>query len=185
MATHGHSSRPLSMGSGVMALDAGGFSEELRAHPDWKDVVPSVMEAATLGDGLRIAREHSGRSLDELSSITRVPSRYLTALEQNDFSTLPNRVFSIGYVRAYAGALGLDEQLAVERFKRESPDPSVPLQAPVGVAFEEVAILGLSAGAEKVRHHVALGLLVDDPDRLRATRAGRLLLDRLTGALAT
>lgn len=138
MATHGHSSRPLSMGSGVMALDAGGFSEELRAHPDWKDVVPSVMEAATLGDGLRIAREHSGRSLAELSSITRVPSRYLTALEQNDFSTLPNRVFSIGYVRAYAGALGLDEQLAVERFKRESPDPSVPLQAPVGVAFEEV-----------------------------------------------
>ena len=41
-------------------------------------------------------------------------------------------------MRAYAAALGLDEQLAVERFKRESPDPSVPLQPPVGVAFEEV-----------------------------------------------
>ena len=121
-----------------MALDTGGTPEELKAHPDWKDVVPSVTDAPTLGDGLRVAREHSGRSLAELSSITRVPSRYLTALEQNDFSTLPNRVFSIGYVRAYAGSLGLDEQLAVERFKRESPDPSVPLQAPVGVAFEEV-----------------------------------------------
>ena len=131
-------SRSPSVGSGVMALDTGGTPEELKAHPDWKDVVPSVTDAATLGDGLRIAREHSGRSLAELSSITRVPSRYLTALEQNDFSTLPNRVFSIGYVRAYAGSLGLDEQLAVERFKRESPDPSVPLQAPVGVAFEEV-----------------------------------------------
>ena len=131
-------SRAPSVGSGVMALDTGESPEELRAHPDWKDVVPSVTDAATLGDGLRIAREHSGRSLAELSSITRVPSRYLTALEQNDFSTLPNRVFSIGYVRAYAGSLGLDEQLAVERFKRESPDPSVPLQAPVGVAFEEV-----------------------------------------------
>jgi len=127
-----------SVGSGVMALDTGRVPEELKAHPDWRDVVPSVMDAPTLGDGLRIAREHSGRSLAELSSLTRVPARYLTALEQNDFSTLPNRVFSIGYVRAYAGALGLDEQLAVERFKRESPDPSVPLQAPVGVAFEEV-----------------------------------------------
>ena len=126
-------SRAQSVGSGVMALDTGGISQELRAHPDWKDVVPSVTDAPTLGDGLRIAREHSGRSLAELSSLTRVPSRYLTALEQNDFSTLPNRVFSIGYVRAYAGSLGLDEQLAVERFKRESPDPSVPLQAPVGV----------------------------------------------------
>jgi cytoskeleton protein RodZ len=127
-----------SVGSGVMALDTGSIPEELRAHPDWRDVVPSVTDAPTLGDGLRLAREHSGRSLAELSSLTRVPSRYLTALEQNDFSTLPNRVFSIGYVRAYAAALGLDEQLAVERFKRESPDPSVPLQAPVGVAFEEV-----------------------------------------------
>jgi len=121
-----------------MALDTGNIPEGLRAHPDWKDSVPSVTDAATLGEGLRLAREYAGRSLAELSSLTRVSARYLTALEQNDFSTLPNRVFSIGYVRAYAASLGLDEQLAVERFKRESPDPSVPLQAPAGVAFEDV-----------------------------------------------
>lgn len=127
-----------SVGSSVMALDTGKGPDEYGAQADWKDLVPSVTDAPTLGEGLRIAREHSGRSLAELSSVTRVPGRYLTALEQNDFSVLPNRVFSIGYVRAYAGALGLDEQLAVERFKRESPDPSVPLQPPVGVAFEEV-----------------------------------------------
>ncbi|WP_425999398.1 radical SAM family heme chaperone HemW [Caulobacter sp. DWR1-3-2b1] len=54
-----------------------------------------------------------------------------------------------------------------------------------GVAFEELAVLGLSADAAKVRRHVELGLLADDPQRLRATRAGRLVLDRLTGALAT
>jgi cytoskeleton protein RodZ len=69
---------------------------------------------------------------------TRVHTRYLTALEENDWSVLPTRVFAIGYVRAYAAALGLDEQLAVERFKRDVPDGSVPLQPPVGVAFEEV-----------------------------------------------
>ena len=132
------SSGATSVGSGRMALDTGSNPEEFRDHPDWKDVIPSVTDAATLGESLRVARTHSGRSLAELSSITRVPARYLTALEQDDFSVLPNRVFSIGYVRAYAAALGLDEQLAVERFKRESPDPSVPLQPPVGVAFEEV-----------------------------------------------
>lgn len=121
-----------------MALDASNAPEEYRAHPDWKDPAPSVTDAPTLGDGLRIAREMSGKSLAQLATATRVPPRYLTALEQNDFSILPNRVFSIGYVRAYAGALGLDEQLAVERFKRECPDPSVPLQAPAGVAFQEV-----------------------------------------------
>ena len=41
-------------------------------------------------------------------------------------------------MRAYASALFLDEQLAVERFKRESPDTSVPLKAPIGIAFEDV-----------------------------------------------
>ena len=127
-----------SVGSGVMALDTGSIPAEFRDHPDWKDPIPPVTAAPTLGEALRLARDASQRSLAELSAVTRVHTRYLTALEQNDWSVLPTRVFSIGYVRAYASALGLDEQLAVERFKRESPDPSVPLQAPVGVAFEEV-----------------------------------------------
>ncbi len=127
-----------SAGLGGMALDAGSIPDELRDHPDWKDMVPPVTAAPTLGEALRLARDASGKSLAELSAETRVHTRYLIALEQNDWSVLPTRVFSIGYVRAYSTALGLDEQLSVERFKRESPDPSVPLQAPVGVAFEEV-----------------------------------------------
>jgi cytoskeleton protein RodZ len=121
-----------------MALDAGHAPEEFKAHPDWKDVTPSIAESATLGDGLRRAREQSGKSLADLAAETKVHTRFLIALEQNDWSSLPSRVFAIGYVRGYATALGLDEQLAVERFKRESPDTSAPLKAPIGVAFEDV-----------------------------------------------
>ncbi|NBB64397.1 helix-turn-helix domain-containing protein [Pseudomonas sp. ODNR1LW] len=121
-----------------MALDAGHAPEEFKAHPDWKDVTPSIVESATLGGGLRRARELSGKSLAELAAETKVHTRFLIALEQNDWSSLPSRVFAIGYVRGYAAALGLDEQLAVERFKRESPDTSAPLRAPIGVAFEDV-----------------------------------------------
>ena len=121
-----------------MALDTGNVPDEFRAHPDWKDPVPSITDAATLGSGLRKARELSGRSMAELAADTRVHERYLRALEEDNVSALPSRVFAIGYVRAYAGALGLDEQLAVERYKRETPDVSVALQAPVGVAFEDV-----------------------------------------------
>jgi len=121
-----------------MALDTGNVPDEFRSHPDWKDPMSSIIEAPTLGAGLRATRETSGKSMAELSVETRVHVRYLKALEENDFSALPSRVFAIGYVRAYAGALGIDEQMAVERFKRESPDGSVPLQAPVGVAFEDV-----------------------------------------------
>jgi cytoskeleton protein RodZ len=121
-----------------MALDTGNVPDEFRAHPDWKDPVPSITDAATLGDGLRRARDLSGRSLAMLAADTRVHERYLQALEENNHSALPSRVFAIGYVRAYAGALGLDEQLAVERFKRETPDGSVPLQAPTGIDYAEV-----------------------------------------------
>ena len=121
-----------------MALDTGNVPDEFRAHPDWKDPVPSITDAATLGDGLRKARELSGKSMAELAADTRVHERYLQALEENNQSALPSRVFAIGYVRAYAAALGLDEQLAVERYKREMPDGSVPLQAPTGVDFQEV-----------------------------------------------
>ncbi len=155
------------VGSGLMALDTGSIPDEFRAHPDWKDPVPPITDAATLGDGLRAARKASNRSLEDMSAITRVHVRYLRALEQNDTSILPSRVFSIGYVRAYAGALGVDEQLAVERFKRDVPDPSVPLQAPVGIAFEEVrryspriigvlAIIGLAVLGWNVFQRVSL-----------------------------
>ena len=53
-----------------------------------------------------------------------------------------------------------------------------------GVAFTEVAILGLTPDHLAVRDFVALGLLVDDPERLRATPDGRRVLDRLTTDLA-
>ncbi len=121
-----------------MALDTGAVPDEFRSHPDWKDMTSAIVDAPTLGAGLRATRKASGRSMAELSVATKVNSRYLIALEEGDFSALPSRVFAIGYVRAYATALGLDEQLAVERFKRESPDLTAPLQPPVGVAFQDV-----------------------------------------------
>lgn len=99
---------------------------------------PSLEDAETLGEALRGARLASGRSMAQLSTMTRVHSRYLTALEQGEFSVLPSRIFSIGYVRAYAGALGLDELTAVERFKREFPEAAVPLQAPTGAALQQM-----------------------------------------------
>jgi oxygen-independent coproporphyrinogen-3 oxidase len=54
-----------------------------------------------------------------------------------------------------------------------------------GVAFEDVAILGLNRDHPRVRDFVQLGLLVADTDRLRATANGRKVLDRLTTELAT
>ena len=51
-----------------------------------------------------------------------------------------------------------------------------------GVARDEVAALNIPP--ERIAGLIGLGLLADDPGRLRATPAGRLLLDRLTTELA-
>lgn len=53
-----------------------------------------------------------------------------------------------------------------------------------GVTFDEVAALGLSADHDTVRRMVDLGLLAEDRQRLRATPAGRRVLDALTTELA-
>ena len=53
-----------------------------------------------------------------------------------------------------------------------------------GVAFAELADLGLSPSHPKVRSFVELDLLVEDAERLRATANGRRVLDRLTTELA-
>ena len=53
-----------------------------------------------------------------------------------------------------------------------------------GVPFVDMAALGLEAGHPTVREFVELGLLADDPARLRATVDGRRVLDRLTSELA-
>jgi hypothetical protein len=108
--------------------------------PSWDDDAPpvSLADAATLAEGLRQARLATGRTLEELADTTRVKRQYLEALEEGAYDRLPSRPFSTGYVRAYARALGLDEETAAERFKAESPDGSVPLRPPVGSEIEDV-----------------------------------------------
>ncbi|WP_374343747.1 radical SAM family heme chaperone HemW [Phenylobacterium sp.] len=54
-----------------------------------------------------------------------------------------------------------------------------------GVPFAELAALGLTPAHPEVAHLTELGLIAPDPLRLRATPQGRLILDHLTGRLAT
>lgn len=122
----------------------------------------SVADAPSLGEAFRVARESRGLSLHEVAEITRVRREYLNALEESAWSKLPSRPFAVGYVKAYARALGLDEETAAERFKKESPDTAAPFRPPVGVEHEEkprrlpaLAVAGLVAFAAVVSWNVA------------------------------
>ena len=62
----------------------------------------------SLGERLRIAREAKGLALDEVASQTRIPIRHLQHIEREEWDALPAVTYCVGFVRAYANAIGLD-----------------------------------------------------------------------------
>ena len=61
-----------------------------------------------IGERLRLAREEKGLSLDEVAGQTRIPVRHLQHIESGDWDALPAATYSVGFVRSYANAVGLD-----------------------------------------------------------------------------
>jgi len=70
------------------------------------------------GEELRLERERRGISLETIAATTKVATRHLHSLEENQFDLLPGGVFNKGIVRDYARAVGLDETLWLDRFMR-------------------------------------------------------------------
>ena len=54
------------------------------------------------GERLRREREMRNISLDEIAAVTKIGTRLLRALEDEQFDLLPGGIFNKGYVRAYA-----------------------------------------------------------------------------------
>jgi transcriptional regulator with XRE-family HTH domain len=136
---------PLDTGD-IVELDAAaaaGNSPDLLRMP-----APDLQSGADIGRALRAVRLFKGLSLEDVAQTTRVRRLYLAAIEDMQLDRLPSRPFTIGYIRAYAGALGLDADAAVERFKAEEPVLDEPLRAPVGVsAHRDPRLVAFVVGA--------------------------------------
>ncbi len=72
-----------------------------------------------LGQWLREAREARGLSLAEVEEATRIRQRYLSALEADDWSSLPSEAVGRGFLRNYALFLGLDAEEMLARRQAE------------------------------------------------------------------
>lgn len=71
----------------------------------------------SIGEFFRQVRETKGLSLDDVALKTRIHPDFLIALEEGNFTKLPDQVFAKGFVRSYARSLGLDEEDAMRRFE--------------------------------------------------------------------
>jgi cytoskeleton protein RodZ len=65
---------------------------------------------ASFGIGAKLRQERVGKGLaiDDISRDTRIASRFLEAIETDDYSSLPGLVFTRNFVRQYALTLQLD-----------------------------------------------------------------------------
>ncbi len=72
-----------------------------------------------------------GVSLEEIAETTKIGTRLLKALEEEQFDLLPGGIFNKGFVRAYAKYLGMDEEQAVADYLHAAgnPEPDVQLIA--------------------------------------------------------
>lgn len=71
----------------------------------------------SIGEFFRQVRETKGLTLDDVALKTRIHPDFLIALEESNFTKLPDQVFAKGFVRSYARSLGLDEEDAMRRFE--------------------------------------------------------------------
>jgi len=69
-----------------------------------------------IGNSLREARYRQQLELTEIEQATKIRARYLRALEEESFESLPAQTYVKGFLRTYADYLGLDGQLYVDEY---------------------------------------------------------------------
>lgn len=109
----------------------------------------------TIGEILRTARKEHDYTIPELSHLTKIDVRYIEALEDNNFQSLPSSTFTKGFVRNLAISLNKDpgEWVALLRRDYQTSTPLVqssPIRHPrrlsLGRALQSQALLfGLGA----------------------------------------
>jgi transcriptional regulator with XRE-family HTH domain/uncharacterized damage-inducible protein DinB len=85
-----------------------------------------VTPLRTIGEALRSAREAQGKSLDDAAVATRIRPSYLEALEEEQFGELGGSVYAKGFLRSYAGYLGVDPAPLLEAYRAQET-PGAPL----------------------------------------------------------
>ncbi|MBN2072103.1 MAG: helix-turn-helix domain-containing protein [Candidatus Krumholzibacteriota bacterium] len=94
--------------------------KEEKEEKNEKEIIAESLDIKgekTVGEILLSARERSGLSLDAVSLETRLPKKSLEYLETDNFEAIPAKVYVTGFLRTYAGVLGLDVQQILSKYE--------------------------------------------------------------------
>ena len=82
----------------------------------------------SVGSDLKSARESKKIPLETISQKTKIPVKYLEALEENHFEVFPSQTYAKGFIRAYCKVVGLDEKQMTREFKAQVPELLVKIE---------------------------------------------------------
>lgn len=103
----------------------------------------------SVGEILRKNREEQGYSLREVSIQTTIGTKYLGALEENNFDVFPSETHITGFIRNYSHFLELNPDEMIALYRRiqlqEAPTPLEELTAPNRPRINPSFFLGLAA----------------------------------------
>jgi cytoskeletal protein RodZ len=69
-------------------------------------------------------------ALKEVAESTRIASRFLQAIEAEEFTKLPGGVYSTSYIRQYARAIGYSETALLDQYYAQSGAEPMPIIEP-------------------------------------------------------
>jgi cytoskeletal protein RodZ len=74
-----------------------------------------------------------GLTLAQISETTRIGTRFLKAIESDDFGVLPEGIYTRSFIRSYAKQVRMDEELALQLYQEQTgtvealADPTAPV----------------------------------------------------------
>lgn len=87
----------------------------------------------TVGSILKEARLSKSITFDHIEKATRIRAKFLEAIEQDDYSTLPSLAYAKGFVKNYSEFLGLNSATVLAFFRRQTKDTTRAMILPKGV----------------------------------------------------
>jgi cytoskeletal protein RodZ len=73
----------------------------------------------TLGEELKRRREERQIALTDISEATRIGTRFLKAIEMDNYGVLPGGIFTRSFIRAFAKQVGMDEDEAIALYQQQ------------------------------------------------------------------
>lgn len=116
------------VGKGMIVMDESPTFSELDLRKKARDAsgketdpnkagIPQTRDVQTPefvdGNVLKLAREKIGLTAEECARITKIPARYIGAIERDEFSVLPPRVYLQGFITNLANLYRLESRATV------------------------------------------------------------------------